>query len=189
MTGPTSRLAALALAAGLLLSATHALTGTRVAANRDAYAARQLLQIVGRDDVTVRRVAPARYALMTDTELTGFIFEVTTRRGYNGRIELWLGVNLAGQVEGVRVKHHEETPGLGDKIDLAVSDWILGFNGYRLEASSRAAWNVIRDGGDFDQFSGATITPRAVIHAVRDGLEEFETQKTRWITEVESSEL
>ncbi len=183
------RLAVLALVTGLILSATNAITLSSVAANREAYAARQLLQIVSRDDVSIVQVAPTRYALMAEAGLVGFIFEVTTGNGYNGRIDLWLGVDLNGHIEGVRVKHHEETPGLGDRIDIAVSDWILGFNGYQLASSTTAAWNVNREGGDFDQFSGATITPRAVIHAVRDGLEQFEMQKTKWIGEASQNGL
>ena len=97
--------------------------------------------------------------------------------GYNGRIDLLIGVYANGEVSGVRVLSHRETPGLGDGIDIARSDWILDFNGKSLRSPEPAGWTVERDGGVFDQFTGATITPRAVVHAVRRALEYFEENR------------
>lgn len=88
--------------------------------------------------------------------------------GYSGKIELVVGVRGGGEVTGVRVLNHKETPGLGDKIDLRISDWILSFDGERLDQESAASWAVQKDGGKFDQFTGATITPRAVVNAVKN---------------------
>jgi electron transport complex protein RnfG len=93
--------------------------------------------------------------------------------GYAGPIALMLGVDASGHVLGARVLTHTETPGLGDKIEVARDDWILSFDGLSLDDPPPQRWAVKKDGGDFDQFSGATITPRAVVKAVRGGLEWF----------------
>ena len=91
--------------------------------------------------------------------------------GYNGHIGLLLGIEADGRVAGVRVTSHRETPGLGDAIEAGRSDWILTFNGTSLDNPAPRGWTVRRDGGAFDQFTGATITPRAVVRAVRLALE------------------
>ena len=93
--------------------------------------------------------------------------------GYAGKIELILGLGSDGNVLGVRVLSHAETPGLGDRIEERKSDWILGFNGRSLENTTHTQWHVKKDGGDFDQFTGATITPRGVVKAVHDGLDFY----------------
>ncbi|WP_210394828.1 electron transport complex subunit RsxG [Motiliproteus sediminis] len=90
--------------------------------------------------------------------------------GYSGDIRLVMGVSMSGDIIGVRVLSHTETPGLGDKIELAKDDWVLGFNGLSLTKLAEARWAVKKDGGEFDQFSGATITPRAVVKGVKRGL-------------------
>ncbi|MBV2091361.1 MAG: electron transport complex subunit RsxG [Candidatus Thiodiazotropha sp. (ex. Lucinisca nassula)] len=95
-------------------------------------------------------------------------------KGYAGDIRLIMGINSKGEVLGVRVLSHAETPGLGDKIEVAKDDWILGFNDHSLDNTSNQQWRVKKDGGKFDQFSGATITPRAIVTAVHDGLVFFQ---------------
>ena len=90
--------------------------------------------------------------------------------GYNGSIRLLVAIRLNGKLAGVRVIQHRETPGLGDGIEAERSDWILGFNGKSLLDPARKHWKVRRDGGTFDQFTGATITPRAVVKAVKKAL-------------------
>ncbi|HXH04118.1 MAG TPA: electron transport complex subunit RsxG [Candidatus Competibacteraceae bacterium] len=87
--------------------------------------------------------------------------------GYSGAIRLLVAVNADGTLAGVRVLGHKETPGLGDKIEAGRSDWILGFTGKSLSDPAEGGWKVKKDGGQFDQFTGATITPRAVVGAVR----------------------
>jgi len=95
------------------------------------------------------------------------IFRVTTLQGYSGRITLLVGVNYKDKhVTGVRVVEHKETPGLGDKVEVKKSDWILGFKGKFLAEPSVKSWAVKKDGGEFDQFTGATITPRAIVELV-----------------------
>lgn len=93
--------------------------------------------------------------------------------GYNGTIRLLVGVYHDGTLAGVRVVGHRETPGLGDGIDERRSDWIYGFDGRSLGDPAAEGWQVKRDGGFFDQFTGATITPRAVVKAVHRSLQYF----------------
>ncbi len=93
---------------------------------------------------------------------------------YNGRIRLLVGINYDGSLLGVRVLSHQETPGLGDNIEMRRSNWILSFNGRSLKNPDEAGWKVKRDGGIFDQFAGATITPRAVVKAVHKSLQFYQ---------------
>ncbi len=102
----------------------------------------------------------------------GAVFEVSSR-GYAADVVALLGVDANGTVLGVRVMKHQETPGLGDKIDVAKSKWILDFDGKSLGSPPLDKWQVKKDGGVFDQFAGATITPRAVVKAVREGMEFY----------------
>ena len=87
--------------------------------------------------------------------------------GYAGPIRLIVGVDVDGRVLGVRITEHRETPGLGDPIDASRSDWIQSFVGRSIGQPPEARWTVRKDGGEFDQFAGATVSPRAVVHAVR----------------------
>lgn len=93
--------------------------------------------------------------------------------GYSGEIRLLVAIKADGTLAGVRVLAHKETPGLGDPIDESKSDWILRFTGLSLGNPPHEQWKVKRDGGAFDQFTGATITPRAVVKSVRNALEYF----------------
>lgn len=104
-------------------------------------------------------------ARMADTPVA-LAIEGTAPNGYSGAIDLIVGVDMNGTVLGSRIISHKETPGLGDKIELSVSDWILSFNGKPYSESLAPRWKVKKDGGDFDQFTGATITPRAVVGTV-----------------------
>ncbi len=104
--------------------------------------------------------------------ITGVAFE-TSRKGYSGEIRLLLGIDEHGKLLGVRVLKHTETPGLGDKIEVNRNDWITRFTGKSLGDPPDARWAVKKDGGPFDQFAGATITPRAVVGGIRDGLRLF----------------
>ncbi len=99
--------------------------------------------------------------------------------GYAGRIVCMLGVDRSGRILGVRVIKHAETPGLGDKIEPAKADWIHRFEGKFLGDPPPDKFAVKKDGGVFDQFAGATITPRAVVKAVKGGLEFFGREKAR----------
>lgn len=104
--------------------------------------------------------------------LSAVVFQ-RSARGYAGDIVVLIGVDVAGTVTGVRVLKHAETPGLGDKIEPAKADWIHGFEKKSLQNLPLARWGVRKDGGEFDQFAGATITPRAVVKAVKEGLQFY----------------
>jgi len=99
------------------------------------------------------------------------IFEVTTLKGYGGAIKILIGIRTDSHtISGVRVVKHKETPGLGDKMEIKKSNWVLSFNDKSLSNLALKAWHVKKDGGDFDQFTGATITPRAIVNSVRSTL-------------------
>jgi len=99
--------------------------------------------------------------------------------GYNGNIELLVAINFNGTLAGVRVIDHKETPGLGDAIDENRSNWILSFNNLSLTNTEKKDWAVKRDGGKFDQFTGATITPRAIVKAVYNTLSYYKIHKEK----------
>ena len=98
------------------------------------------------------------------------IYQTRTQQGYNGLIELMVAVDNTGEVQGVRTLSHQETPGLGDKIELAKSEWITSFNQKQVRDEEDPRWFVKKDGGDFDQFTGATITPRAIVNQLRTSI-------------------
>jgi len=102
-----------------------------------------------------------------------------TGQGYAGAINVIMGVDASGQVLGVRVLSHAETPGLGDKIEINKDNWITKFTGLSFDNLIPEKWKVKKDGGVFDQFSGATITPRAVVKAVTTGLEFYKDNKDK----------
>lgn len=104
---------------------------------------------------------------------TAYAIQSTAPDGYSGNIVLLMGIEPNGTVLGVRTLQHHETPGLGDKIETRISDWILTFNGKQFNLDNEPQWNVKKDGGQFDQFTGATITPRAVVNNVR--------QSAKWV--------
>ena len=101
----------------------------------------------------------------------------TAPDGYSGAIRLIVGINYDGELAGVRVLAHKETPGLGDAIEVERSDWVHGFRHRSLGNPEEGRWKVKKDGGVFDQFTGATITPRAVVKAVYHSLKYFEAHR------------
>lgn len=115
------------------------------------------------------------------------ILQVTAPDGYSGSIKLLVGILADGRLAGVRTLQHRETPGLGDKIELTKSRWILGFNDKSLSQPDEAGWAVKKDGGQFDQFAGATITPRAVVKAVHKALQYFDQHKAELLAPLEAS--
>ncbi len=106
-----------------------------------------------------------------DGHIIAYIVPAIAPDGYSGDIKLIVGINVDGTIAGVRALSHKETPGLGDKVDVNKSDWILSFNGKSLINPQKNQWKVKKDGGEFDQFTGATITPRAVVKQVKAVLE------------------
>ena len=122
-------------------------------------------------------------------KVTAVILPVVTLDGYSGRIDLLVGIRANGELAGVRITNHRETPGLGDKFEVAKGNWIFSFDGKSLSMPVPQGWAVRKDGGVFDQFVGATITPRAVVQAVRDALVYFQQHRDELLqlTEQESS--
>jgi electron transport complex protein RnfG len=111
-------------------------------------------------------------------EVKAVCFKFTAPDGYAGPINLVMGIDSNGEILGVRVITHVETPGLGDKIEISKSKWVLSFNGKSLDNLTVEQWAVKKDGGIFDQFSGATITPRKVVQAIHRGLEFYRSHQT-----------
>ena len=116
------------------------------------------------------------YQALEKHQVTAVAYSVTGQ-GYGGEIKLIMGVNANGEILGVRVISHAETPGLGDRIEEKKDDWIFSFNGRSFKNLPRDKWGVKKDGGEFDQFSGATITPRAVVKAIKAGMDMFTSQR------------
>ncbi|MDX9874515.1 MAG: electron transport complex subunit RsxG [Spongiibacteraceae bacterium] len=182
-------LALFALVATALVTATWVSTIERIEANEQAAEERALLEILPTrqldsalsensvlvDDVELLGLrGPTRaYLARHNGETFAVVLPAIARDGYSGDIRLIVGIDRDGVITGVRVVSHRETPGLGDKIERSKSDWIEAFAGLSLEALEAADWHVKKDGGVFDQFTGATITPRAVVHAVERVLQYY----------------
>ncbi len=112
-------------------------------------------------------------------EPVAVVFNSIAPNGYSGKIHLLVGVYFDGSIAGVRAIKHAETPGLGDAIEIQKSPWIRDFDAKSLDNLTRLHWLVKRDGGVFDQFTGATITPRAVVQAVKNTLLYYEKNADR----------
>ena len=113
------------------------------------------------------------YIAKKGSNLTAYAIQATAPDGYSGNIVLLMGIQPDGTVLGVRTLAHKETPGLGDKIETRISDWIYSFTNRKFSLENEGEWRVKKDGGQFDQFTGATITPRAVVNNVR--------QSAKWV--------
>ncbi len=195
-------LAAFGVVTAALLAGVYALTKDQIAAAQQARLLRELVAVLPADqydnDVTADtlRIDDARlggastvYRARRGQRPVASIFTVTTPDGYSGDISLLVGVTTDGTVTGVRVTGHRETPGLGDKIELRISEWILGFTGLSLDNPARDDWTVRKDGGHFDQFTGATITPRAVVKAVARTLDVNAERQTEWWADMATSNV
>lgn len=182
---PTLLLAGFALAGTLLLAGVHTVTAKQIAeSERQALLTRinTLVDASRYDNNPLEdtlSLAPTElnssepvlvYRLRKQNQPVAAIFTTTTPDGYSGNIRLAVGVNADQTLAGVRVLAHKETPGLGDWIEVEKSAWVLNFLGKSLHDPAATAWAVKKDGGYFDQFTGATITPRAVVAAVKQVL-------------------
>jgi len=114
------------------------------------------------------------YRIYADGVPAAALFVVSAPDGFAGPIKILIGVRMDGSITTVRILQHHETPGLGDGIDASKSDWQLQFDNASLTAPDRKSWSIRRDGGVFDQLTGASITPRAIIRAIKETLEYFE---------------
>ena len=182
-------LAAIAAICATLVAATYSLTIERIAANERAFLERRLAPALAGVDydgsiIESRVVMEPPHALPGDNAAVIYrayaagapvaaLFAVTARGGYAGPIRILVGIDADGAITGVRILAHRETPGLGDGIEESRSDWVHQFDGRSLGDPPAAAWQLRVDGGDFDQLTGASVTPRAVIKAVRETLLYF----------------
>ncbi|NND92678.1 MAG: electron transport complex subunit RsxG [Granulosicoccus sp.] len=117
------------------------------------------------------------YTVFRDNRPLAAVLSIVAPDGYNGDIKLLLGVTIDGEIIGTRVTEHRETPGLGDDLEYRRSDWITGFDGQSLASTSAGDWDVRQQGGRFDAFTGATITPRAVIRAIHRALDWYDSHR------------
>jgi electron transport complex protein RnfG len=117
------------------------------------------------------------YRVFAEGEPVAALFVVTARDGFSGPIRILVGVGIDSTVTGLRILEHRETPGLGDRIESARSDWVYQFDGRALGDPEVGRWAIKVDGGEFDQLTGASVTPRAVIKAVRDTLIYFDARR------------
>ena len=189
-------LALFALVTALLLAVSDDLTRGPIAARAAEDLAASLAQVV--PDALHDNALGAAALTLDDAgtpvtvyrgTLSGAVTAIAFERvgyGYSGAIRVLMAVDADGAILGVRVLAHAETPGLGDKIETAKGDWILGFDGLSLGNPPPERWKVKRDGGQFDQFSGATITPRAVVGAIREGLDFFAAHRAE-LTAIEGA--
>lgn len=185
MSKPSLLLAGFAVAGTLLLAGVHTVTAKQIAESERQTLLRRINTLVeaSRYDNNpledTLSLAPTElnsaepvlvYRLRKHHQPVAAIFTTTTPEGYSGNIRLAVGVYADQTLAGVRVLTHKETPGLGDWIEVEKSPWILDFSGKSLQNPTASAWAVKKDGGQFDQFTGATITPRAVVAAVKQVL-------------------
>lgn len=126
------------------------------------------------------------YRARYKSEPRAVIITSVAPNGYSGPIKIIVGITYDGVISGVRVVEHRETPGLGDAIDAERSDWAAKFSRHSIQNTSDSQWRVKKDGGIFDQFTGATITPRAVVGAVHKSLQYFESHRDDLFAQTEN---
>lgn len=191
-------LAAIAAICTTLVATTYHLTKDRIVANERAFLERKLAPVLGgiafegsisesKRLIKAPHGLPGRedaliYRVYSDSQPVAALFAVTAPDGYAGPIRILLGIDVNGVVTGLRILEHRETPGLGDKIEENKSDWVHQFNGKSLGNPVIEDWSIRRDGGEFDQLSGASVTPRAVINAVRGTLLYFSANRDQVFT-------
>jgi electron transport complex protein RnfG len=129
------------------------------------------------------------YRATKDGKAVAVVVETTAPDGYTGSIQLMAAIGVDGVISGVQVLKHQETPGLGDKIDERKSDWIKSFNGYKVLGKNDKRWAVKKDEGMFDQFTGATITPRAVVKSVKNTALYFSQNQDELLSRAVSCEI
>jgi electron transport complex protein RnfG len=186
-------LATLAAFCTVLVAVTHSYTAPLIHANDQAFLEQSLKPVLGgieyetelsRSILTLPAPhglpgseAAVIYRVYADGEPAAALFVVSARDGFAGPIKLLIGVKIDGSVTAVRILQHKETPGLGDRIEASKSDWLLQFDSSSLSSPIEESWKIKRDGGEFDQLTGASVTPRAVITAVKETLIYFDSNR------------
>ena len=174
---PALQLGLFALLSAVLLAGLHALTRDTIKHNEAQRTAKLLAYVTPKTEqaavettVVIDGKIQRLWQVFNGEEVIAVVLPVTAKGGYTGDIDMLVGIDRQQHISGVRVTRHRETPGLGDKIDAGRGDWIDSFREHSLDNPSIEQWAVKKDGGIFDQFTGATITPRAVVRGVRDSL-------------------
>ncbi|HNP36152.1 MAG TPA: electron transport complex subunit RsxG [Woeseiaceae bacterium] len=186
-------LAAIAAICAALVAVTYHLTRDRIAANQQAMLEQSLapalagLEFEGPISESRLVIPPPHdlpgpgpaivYRVFASGKPLAALIAVTAPNGYAGPIRILVGISYEGNVTGVRILEHRETPGLGDGIESTRSDWVYQFDGRSLGDPALAGWALKRDGGVFDQLSGASVTPRAVLQAIRETLLYFDAHR------------
>lgn len=197
-------LGAFAVGTALVLGITFTATREPIAESQRLAEEKALLEVIGsqpfdNDLISDQIQLTADMAAQLNTEanarvirnngnIIGFILPAVAPDGYSGNIGLLVGIDIQGSLLGVRVVEHRETPGLGDKVDTQKSDWILQFTGLSLENPDENQWFVRKDGGQFDAFTGATITPRAVVNMIKTTLVNYRNHAEELIQQARASE-
>jgi len=186
-------LAIIAAVCTSLVALTYQVTHERIAANEQAWLEQSLQPALsglffdsGVSESKVTIPAPHElpgssdaviYRVYSGDSPVAALFVVSARDGYAGAIRLLVGIDISGTVTGVHVLAHRETPGLGDRIESTKSDWVEQFSGRSLGDPVASGWKIKRDGGEFDQLTGASVTPRAIIKAIKETLIYFEANR------------
>lgn len=182
-------LAAIAAVCTAMVAVTYQLTRDRIEDNRTAWLERSLQPALaglffdsGVTESMLVIPAPHElpgnepaivYRVYAEDAPVAALFVVSARDGYAGPIRLLIGISMDGTVTGVRVLEHRETPGLGDRVETEKSDWVLQFDGRSLTDPMPSRWSIKGDGGQFDQLTGASVTPRAIVKAIKQTLDYF----------------
>ena len=186
-----SMLAAFSLATSIMIAYTHYKTAPIIEKNQHEFLMQSLAAVMPVDSYDNDLIADSFslnhsllskddsviYPAFKNSNPAGAIITAVAANGYNGRIKIILGVNYSGEIYAVRVVEHKETPGLGDPIEIKRSNWIEQFSGKSITNPLPTAWAVKKDDGQFDQLTGATITPRAVVESVKNALIFYQEQR------------
>ncbi len=201
---PIAALGLVAAGMGLLIAITVSSTELRITDQRLAARMAQLTRLLPSDSydnslhqdrLAIR--APGQfqndlpvtaYRARLNGEVVSIIFSLTTPDGYNGNIDLLIAIHADGHLQAVRVTRHQETPGLGDRVELEKSDWVQQFSGLATSVFTHKDWQLRKHGGQFDQLTGATITATAVLGAVERTTGFFHSRR-QWLLEAPSDNL
>ena len=183
-------LAVIAAVCTALVALTYQLTRDRITANEQAWLEQSLQPALsglffdsGVSESKITIPAPHElpgsedaviYRVFSGDSPVAALFVVSARDGYAGAIRLLVGIDIDGAVTGIHVLAHRETPGLGDQIESTKSDWVKQFSGRSLGDPETNGWKIRRDGGEFDQLTGASVTPRAIIKAIKETMIYFD---------------
>jgi electron transport complex protein RnfG len=193
-------LAVIAAICTALVALTYRLTADRIVANEQAWLERSLQPALSGlfydSGVTESKIiippphdlpgseAAIIYRVYAEGAPVAALFVVSARDGYAGPIRILVGIDTMGVVTGVHVLEHRETPGLGDRIESSKSDWVKQFNGHSLLDPEPTGWAIKGDGGRYDQLTGASVTPRAIIKAIKETLLYFEAHSEEIFAQV-----